>query len=190
MITFFKKGANTIYAVGADHALSPKELEKLEWLLGGIQVQDDTLRGTFIGPRKEMITPWSTNAVEITQNMAMTGIERIEEFTTTKEKDPKYDKMLQRVYYTLDSDTFTITRTPDPIVYIDDIEAYNKSEGLALSPEEVDYLKGLGKRLGRPHRQRSVWFLAGEQRALPSQNFRRHFHHRRRGNAYKPFQPH
>ncbi|MDY5608919.1 MAG: phosphoribosylformylglycinamidine synthase [Sodaliphilus sp.] len=150
MITFFKKGANTIYAVGADHALSPKELEKLEWLLGGIQVQDDTLRGTFIGPRKEMITPWSTNAVEITQNMAMTGIERIEEFTTTKEKDPKYDKMLQRVYYTLDSDTFTITRTPDPIVYIDNIEAYNKSEGLALSPEEVDYLKGLGKRLGRP----------------------------------------
>lgn len=150
MITFFKKGANTIYAVGADHALSPKELEKLEWLLGGIQVQDDILRGTFIGPRKEMITPWSTNAVEITQNMAMTGIERIEEFTTTKEKDPKYDKMLQRVYYTLDSDTFTITRTPDPIVYIDDIEAYNKSEGLALSPEEVDYLKGLGKRLGRP----------------------------------------
>ena len=150
MITFFKKGANTIYAVGADHALSPKELEKLEWLLGGIQVQDDTLRGTFIGPRKEMITPWSTNAVEITQNMAMTGIERIEEFTTTKEKDPKYDKMLQRVYHTLDSDTFTITRTPDPIVYIDDIEAYNKSEGLALSPEEVDYLKGLGKRLGHP----------------------------------------
>ena len=150
MITFFKKGANTIYAVGADHALSPKELEKLEWLLGGIQVQDDTLRGTFIGPRKEMITPWSTNAVEITQNMAMTGIDRIEEFTTTKEKDPKYDKMLQRVYHTLDSDTFTITRTPDPIVYIDDIEAYNKSEGLALSPEEVDYLKGLGKRLGRP----------------------------------------
>ena len=150
MITFFKKGANTIYAVGADHALSPKELEKLEWLLGGIQVQDDTLRGTFIGPRKEMITPWSTNAVEIAQNMAMTGIERIEEFTTTKEKDPKYDKMLQRVYHTLDSETFTITRTPDPIVYIDDIEAYNKSEGLALSPEEVDYLKGLGKRLGRP----------------------------------------
>ena len=150
MITFFKKGANTTYAVGADHALSPKELEKLEWLLGGIQVQDDTLRGTFIGPRKEMITPWSTNAVEITQNMAMTGIERIEEFTTTKEKDPKYDKMLQRVYHTLDSDTFTITRTPDPIVYIDNIEAYNKSEGLALSPEEVDYLKGLGKRLGRP----------------------------------------
>ena len=150
MITFFKKGANTIYAVGADHALSPKELEKLEWLLGGIQVQDDTLRGTFIGPRKEMITPWSTNAVEITQNMAMTGIERIEEFTTTKEKDPKYDKMLQRVYHTLDSDTFTITRTPDPIVYIDDIEAYNKSEGMALSPEEVDYLKGLGKRLARP----------------------------------------
>ncbi len=150
MITFFKKGVKTIYAVDADHTLSPKEIEKLEWLLGGTQVKDHTLRGTFIGPRKEMITPWSTNAVEITQNMALTGISRIEEFTTTKEKDPKYDKMLQRVYHTLDSDTFTITRTPDPIVYIDDIESYNKSEGLALSPEEVDYLKGLAKRLGRP----------------------------------------
>ena len=150
MITFFKKGARTIYAVEADHALSPHELEKMEWLLGGTQVKDQTLRGTFIGPRKEMITPWSTNAVEITQNMDLPGISRIEEFTTTTEKDPKYDKMLQRVYHTLDSNTFTITRTPDPIVYIHDIEAYNRSEGLALSPEEVDYLKQLGDRLGRP----------------------------------------
>ena len=90
MITFFKKGARTIYAVEADHALSPHELAKMEWLLGGTQVKDQTLRGTFIGPRKEMITPWSTNAVEITQNMDLPGIERIEEFTTTKEKDPAY----------------------------------------------------------------------------------------------------
>lgn len=150
MITFFKKGAKTIYAVDADHALSPTEVKKLEWLLGGQRVNDDTLRGTFIGPRREMITPWSTNAVEITQNMAMTGIARIEEFTSTRDKEPRYDKMLQRVYHVLDGDIFKVTKTPDPIVYIDDIERYNEQEGLALSPEEVDYLKGLAQRLGRP----------------------------------------
>lgn len=150
MITFFKKGAKTIYSVDADHALSPTEVKKLEWLLGGQRVNDDTLRGTFIGPRREMITPWSTNAVEITQNMAMTGIARIEEFTSTREKEPRYDKMLQRVYHVLDGDIFKVTKTPDPIVYIDDIERYNEQEGLALSPEEVDYLKGLAQRLGRP----------------------------------------
>ena len=35
-------------------------------------------------------------------------------------------------------------------MYIDDISAYNKSEGLALSPEEEDYLRQLAQRLGRP----------------------------------------
>ena len=150
MITFFKKGAKIIYAVDTDHALSPHEVEKMEWLLDSQRVNDTTIRGTFIGPRREMITPWSTNAVEITQNMAMTGVQRIEEFSSTKEKNPNYDKMLQRVYHTLDNDTFKITRTPDSIVYIEDIEKYNVQEGLALSPEEIDYLKGLGKRLGRP----------------------------------------
>lgn len=150
MITFFKTGASIIYAVDSDHALSPTEVEKLEWLFGGQRMSDDTLRGTFVGPRREMITPWSTNAVEITQNMAMTGIGRIEQFTATKDREPKYDKMLQRVYHVLDSDTFKVTRTPEPIVYIEDMETYNQQEGLALSPEEIDYLKGLSKRLGRP----------------------------------------
>ncbi len=151
MITFFKKGAKTIYAVDSDHALSSDEVKKLEWLFSGAQlVNDSVLRGTFVGPRKEMITPWSTNAVEITQNMDMRGIVRIEEFTVCHEKEPAHDKMLQRVYHTLDADTFTVDRKPDPIVYIDDIEKYNEEEGLALSPEEVNYLKELGQRLGRP----------------------------------------
>jgi phosphoribosylformylglycinamidine synthase len=151
MITFFKKGAKTIYAVDSDHALSAKEVEKLEWLFGEAQqVKDTTIRGTFVGPRREMITPWSTNAVEISQNMSIKGIVRIEQFTETKDKLPKYDKMLQRVYHVLDSDTFKITREPEPIVYIQDIEKYNEEEGLALSPEEVGYLNGLSKKLNRP----------------------------------------
>ena len=151
MITFFKKGAKIIYGVDSDHALSPKELEKLTWLFDGATVVSGTpIRGTFIGPRREMITPWSTNAVEITQNMVIKGILRIEQFNVVKTKEPEYDRMLQRVYHKLDNDTFKITKTPDPIVYIDDIEKYNEEEGLALNPDEVEYLKGLGKKLGRP----------------------------------------
>ena len=151
MITFFKKGASTIYAVSSDHGFSVEEKEKLQWMFDGAELLETaTLRGTFVGPRREMITPWSTNAVEITQNMGMTGISRIEEFTVSETAEPAYDKMLQRVYTVLDSDTFTITKTPDPIVYIEDMEAYNESEGLALSPEEIAYLKGLAEKLGRP----------------------------------------
>ena len=150
MITFFKKGRTTVYAVDCDHALSAQEIKKLEWLLDGRQLTETTLRGTFVGPRREMVTPWSTNAVEITQNMAMTGVKRIEEFTSSTSSSPAYDKMLQRVYTVLDGELFDITRKPAPIVYIDDMERYNQEEGLALSQEEISYLKALSSRLGRP----------------------------------------
>lgn len=151
MISFFKKGAKTIYAVESDHALSSSEAEKFRWLFSeATLINDNVIRGTFIGPRREMITPWSTNAVEITQNMGLSGIKRIEEFTVCRAKEPSFDKMLQRVYHILDDNTFTVTKTPDPIVYIDNIEEYNEKEGLALSVEEIEYLKQLGKRLRRP----------------------------------------
>ncbi len=96
-----------------------------------------------------MITPWSTNAVEITQNMRIEGISRIEEFFEVESKDAEYDSMLQVLYTQIGQDVFTINHEPEPIIYIDDIESYNKREGLALNPEEVKYLKGLSKRLGR-----------------------------------------
>ncbi|MCH4156417.1 MAG: phosphoribosylformylglycinamidine synthase [Muribaculaceae bacterium] len=151
MITFFKLGSATIYAVDSHKALSDIEIEKFRWLLDGAEpIAEPALHGTFIGPRREMITPWSTNAVEITQNMGISGIIRIEQFTAVRQKEPKFDKMLQRVYHTLDADTFKITKQPDPIVYINDIEEYNKKEGLALNPDEIGYLKGLADKLGRP----------------------------------------
>ena len=151
MISFFKKGADTIFAVDADHALSPSEVEKFKWLFDGAEpLNEKSIKGTFVGPRREMITPWSTNAVEITQNMGISGIFRIEEFAISESSNPTFDKMLQRVYTTLDENTFKITKTPDEIVHIDNIEEYNIKEGLALNPEEIEYLKGLATKLGRP----------------------------------------
>lgn len=150
MVTFFKKGASTIYAVETDHKFDDTEEEKLSWLLGGAKPLSATsIKGTFIGPRKEMITPWSTNAVEITQNMGLDGISRIEEFSLSKAEEPAHDKMLQRVYKGLNSRIFSISKRPEDIVYIDDISEYNKKEGLALSEEEENYLRQLAEKLGR-----------------------------------------
>ena len=150
MITFFKKGSSTIYAVESDHKFTDSEKERLSWLLGDARALSSTsVKGTFIGPRKEMITPWSTNAVEITQNMGLQGITRIEEFHASKDADPAFDKMLQRVYHSLNSQTFKVDKAPDAIVYIDDISEYNKREGLALSLDEENYLRQLSQKLGR-----------------------------------------
>ncbi len=149
MILFFKK-ANTIYGVDARETFSGEELARLEWLFGGASRLDaDTLHGIFIGPRREMITPWSTNAVEITQNMGLKGIVRIEEFEVAKNDEQPFDPMLRRKYHILDQEVFTISKQPDPIVYIDDIAAYNQQEGLALSEEEMNYLRELSARIGR-----------------------------------------
>ena len=151
MIRFFEKGNSTIFAVACDHNFSDAEIEKLQWLFGGATLlAENKIEGTFVGPRKEMITPWSTNAVEITQNMGLSGIARIEEFFLSKSETPVFDKMLQRVYRNLDETVFDVDRKPEEIVHITDIERYNEEEGLALSPEEVEYLKNLSNKLGRP----------------------------------------
>ena len=151
MVVFFKKGAANVIAVETDHRFSEGELEKLVWLFDGAKpLASTSVKGTFIGPRKEMVTPWSTNAVEITQNMGLSGITRIEQFFLTKENPPRHDKMLQRVYDGLNSKVFSTDRKPEPIVYINDIAEYNRTEGLALSAEEEAYLTDLSKKLGRP----------------------------------------
>lgn len=150
MILFFRSKANKIYAVGSVQPLQKSDNEKLIWLLGGAEpLAEKTLSGYFVGPRKEMITPWSTNAVEMTQTMGIQGIQRIEEFDVVAGASAKHDKMLQVVYKTLDQDIFTIHHTPEPILEVDDIAAYNEKQGLALSGEEISYLENVSKELGR-----------------------------------------
>ncbi|MCM1109647.1 MAG: phosphoribosylformylglycinamidine synthase [Clostridium sp.] len=151
MVVFFKKGASTVIAVETSARFTDEEKKKLTWLFDGAKPLSSTsVKGRFIGPRREMVTPWSTNAVEITQNMGLKGISRIEQFTLTRDDEPRFDPMLQRLYDGLNSKIFEIKRDPEPIVHITDIHEYNLSEGLALSPEEEQYLTDLAARLGRP----------------------------------------
>ncbi len=151
MAIFFYQKEATVYAVHYKQTENPLDVSKLEWLFGGARkVSGQSLEGFFIGPRREMITPWSTNAVEITQNMGIEGILRIEEFTRTEDGHAAFDPMLQAFYKGLDQQLYTIDKQPDPIVRIEDIREYNRQEGLALSEEEIAYLEGLAKKLGRP----------------------------------------
>lgn len=140
-------------AVSADSPLTGQDIEKLEWLFSGAKYVDAAVmsnRQAYVGPRREMVTPWSTNAVEITQNMGLKGIGRIEEFFSVADsKKAKFDPMLQELYQGLAQDVFTIDRAPDPIRYIDNIAQYSAQEGLALSPDEVGYLNALSKKLSR-----------------------------------------
>ncbi len=149
MILFFKGSGKTLFAVGVAKKLLKKDINKLIWLFGDAEKLDiEKLEGMYLGPRKEMVTPWSTNAVEITQNMGITGIKRIEEFHPASKKT-EWDPMLQSLYKRLDQDIFTIDRLPDPVMYIDDIREYNNREGLALSDDEIEYLHELSKSIGR-----------------------------------------
>jgi phosphoribosylformylglycinamidine synthase len=150
MIHFFGNQSNTVYAVQAKNELSSEDIQKLNWLFGGAhKIEKSVLTDFFVGPRAAMITPWSTNAVEITQNMGITGIIRIEEFEKVASEFKAFDPMLSQKYSELNQDIYTINVKPEPILEITDIAAYNKSEGLALSSEEVDYLNNLSAKLGR-----------------------------------------
>lgn len=151
MILFFKTPKETVIATEVDHQLDRSEINELCWLYGDAkEIDAPKIEGYYVGPRREMITPWSTNAVEITQNMSLKGITRIEEYFPVSSKDADYDPMLQRMYTALDQDIFTVNHQPEPIKHVKDLEAYNEEEGLALSPEEIEYLHKVEKECGRP----------------------------------------
>lgn len=149
MILFFKKD-NLHFVVETTSELNVLDTNKLCWLFSNAKkIESNNIKGFFIGPRKEMITPWSTNAVEITQNMGIDNILRIEEFNKIDDAKTAYDPMLKSFFDNIDQDVFLIEKKPEEIIYIDDIKTYNKSEGLALSDLEIEYLEGVSKKVNR-----------------------------------------
>ncbi|MDH5610124.1 MAG: AIR synthase-related protein, partial [Cyclobacteriaceae bacterium] len=150
MIHFFRKADGPYYVIGSNNALTSRDIEILSWLFSGAaSLKESHLNGSFIGPRKEMITPWSTNAVEITQNCGITGIYRIEEFFESKES-VSFDPMLQQRFDGLGQDVFDLAHVPEPIRPIENIRAYNDEEGLALNEEEILFLEKCVQEMGRP----------------------------------------
>ena len=150
MVYFFQFNPTQYFLVETQTTVNELNLRKLSWLFGdAVQLKVSKLEGKYVGPRKEMITPWSTNAVEITQNMGISGIFRIEEMVLADSETAKFDPMLQQVYNGIDQQVFHIPESPESIIYIDDISIYNENEGLALSSDEVQYLEGITVTIGR-----------------------------------------
>ena len=149
MIHFFGNQNSKIYAVQTSKELSQESTQKLKWLFGNqLKLNEASIDAFFIGPRTAMITPWSTNAVEITQNMGIEGIIRIEEFNTSN-KTEDFDPMIFQKFEKLDQEIFDIHIKPETVLDIEDIAAYNQQEGLSLSDDEVEYLDNLSKKIGR-----------------------------------------
>lgn len=151
MIHFFGNQNSNLFAVQATKELSTQTISKLIWLFGNQpKIEQASLDAFFVGPRAAMITPWSTNAVEITQNMGIEGIVRIEEFEACQKDFTGFDPMISEKYNGLNQESFTINIQPEPILNIEDIASYNQKEGLALNDEEIEYLEGVSKKIGRP----------------------------------------
>jgi len=150
MILFFRNATSgRVYGIKTDTRPDRESIARLQWLLGNADfLGEEGPQGVYTGPRREMITPWSTNAVEITQIMGLQGIRRIEEFRPDRGKS--FDPMLEEVYKSLDQNVFHINRQPEPVKYITDLKKYNEEEGLALSEEEIAYLEEVSHKIGRP----------------------------------------
>ena len=149
MIVFFKNKFNKILAVQFKGLAKEEDIVKLNWLLAGVRLPDSALVGIYVGPKKEMVSPWSTNAVEITQNMGIDNITRIEEYKVEEDESASFDPMLETLFLKLNQDLFTIDVEPEPVLFVDDIKAYNDQEGLALNDQEIQYLEDVSKRIER-----------------------------------------
>lgn len=160
MILFFRNTGFRYYVTETSTQLTRDDMDKLLWLFGGADfIDQQQLSGEFIGPRKEMITPWSTNVVEITQNMGIRGIKRIEEFIPA-DLCLAFDPMLQQKYLDPGQGVFKLSREPEPVEFIFDIAAYNEQEGLALSPEEIEYLNEVSRQIRRKLTDSEVYGFA------------------------------
>lgn len=161
MILFFKNPENVFIALETSQKQDNETIARLVWLFSNSPLlPEKSIKGSFVGPRKEMITPWSTNAVEITQNMGIAGIKRIEQYFPAAKDAAHFDPMLQSVYHTLDQHLFEIKTQPEAVAYIDDLAAYNSQNGLALSPDEIEYLENISQSLGRKLTDSEVYGFA------------------------------
>lgn len=156
MIHFFGNKNSKVIAVQSEGTLNQRDKLKLTWLFARSELlkpnSDQPLRSIdtfFIGPRAAMISPWSTNAVEISENMGIRGIVRIEEFNCVSKDFSDFDPMIFEKYKGLNQEIFTLNIEFEPTIEITDIANFNKQESLALNDKEVDYLNTLATKINR-----------------------------------------
>jgi len=147
------------YLVVSKRRFDSADLDKLSWLLQAEVVPCDSLPGPFVGPRREMVSPWSTNAVDIAKRVGIDSLIRIEAYrsaTATTELDP----MLEERVDVLTQETLNVLGAPQASFAVDSIADFNQVEGLALSAEEIAYLEAQAKKRGYPFNDAEIYAFA------------------------------
>ncbi|MFL2607090.1 MAG: phosphoribosylformylglycinamidine synthase [Flavobacteriaceae bacterium] len=150
MVSFFESSEKNIFAVQSNKPISELHCNKLQWLFGNSKkLKEKSIVNNFIGPRSSMISPWSTNAVEMCENMGIDGIARIEKYFYEENSNFSFDPMTNEKFKCLDQNIFKLNVIPQQILEIKDISKYNLEEGLALSQDEIEFLNHVVKKIGR-----------------------------------------
>ncbi|MDQ1315369.1 MAG: Phosphoribosylformylglycinamidine synthase, partial [Pseudomonadota bacterium] len=159
----------------ADGALDPAQMKLVEQALDyGQPVDTPTAADPLIlvTPRPGTISPWSSKATEILKNCGLAGFKRIERGVAFHVVDASgqplsaddrsrllpllHDRMTEAVMALADVDRLFRHVSPRELARVDvlaggrpALEAANKSLGLALSDDELDYLVENFTRIGR-----------------------------------------
>ena len=150
------------YFVASHQPLDNPTIEKLEALLAAKRVESPAVEQSLflITPRIGTISPWASKATDIAQNCDIAGVERIEcgmavyiSGSLNAEQRQKWasllhDRMTESVLPNFQAAEKLFIAHQDQTFETVDIlgggksalESANKSMGLALSPDEIDYL--------------------------------------------------
>ncbi|MEZ5549879.1 MAG: phosphoribosylformylglycinamidine synthase [Pseudomonadales bacterium] len=160
--------AEFVHLLSVQTPLSREELERAEALLrygprDGLPQPAGSSVGTVV-PRLGTISPWSSKASDIFHICGLTGVDRVERGVrwfvegtlTSAGRETLYDRMTQRLVTDAELSSVFEESAPQPLRTVPVlaqgrralIEA-NDSMGLAISPDEIDYLVNAYNGLGR-----------------------------------------
>lgn len=151
---------DTYFVLITRSELTISDSEKLSWLLDGKELNVQVVEGSFIGPRNEFISPFSSNAVEICRRCGMPDVVRLERFFKVENVNASYDRMLEKIYSPIEPTAFYPEKTQTDVLDVICISDFNKEKGLALSDQEVSYLEAQAKEIGRNLKDTEVYAFA------------------------------
>ncbi|PZR07003.1 MAG: phosphoribosylformylglycinamidine synthase [Archangium gephyra] len=111
-------------------------------------------RTFVVVPRLGTVSPWSSKATDIARNCGLEAVQRIERgiVWTLAHGQAPFDRMTESVLPSLDAASEIFTRhQPRPLktIPLGELKAANVKLGLALAPDEIDYLVENFTKLGR-----------------------------------------
>ena len=154
----FLTSESSVYLVLCTKCLSGEDLGKLSWLLRAEPYGGESLDGEgkeegkgeeFLGPRVSLVSPWSTNAVEICQNVGISSVCRIERFRRVEKGFCDFDPMLETIFGGLRHGMLEKELVREEGFAVESIRDFNREQALSLSEGEIAFLEEKELELGR-----------------------------------------